>query len=266
MYDTNHTNTHKHTPTHTGIHTPINTHTAFERFCQSKTDLLKLCCQFLVARDFEIVVKCISKLCRKACIPVMVPRVRFIGDRIMWEKEDVRPHIKTVSCIDFTWMNDVDMQLLIGLRHLQIKDRFISTPYFEDWKIPDQITHLTLMDYFNQPIVAGVLPTGLHTLVFGPCFNQPIVPGVLPPRLHTLKMGQSFDQHFAPGSLPPKLHTLILGECYNQQIGDNVLPPSLKRLSLPTSANTTITEEMMEMDDLLSFTYSRKMNKKRNHP
>jgi hypothetical protein len=223
--------------------------------------MLKVCCQFLEAEDVERVVKCLSKLCRTTCIPVMVPRFRFRGEMLVSVKEDVLPHIKTLSCYDFLWMDEY-MALLIGLRHLKIRDNNISTPDFKDWKIPDQITHLTLEGKFDQPIVANVLPPSLHTLVFGPYFNQPIVPGVLPAGLHTLEFGIYFRQKFAPGSLPSNLHTLTLGDLYNQELslGDNVLPPSLTRLDRPYS-----------YDDLLRIYYSGGVHhmstyKKRKHP
>jgi hypothetical protein len=192
----------------------------------------------------------LSSICRRACIPVMVPRIKFKGESIEYNDAFIQQYITRVVCHELDWMRL--MPRLIRLRHLVIRYKKYITPLIQDWHLPDQITHLVLTHHFNQSLVAGVLPPNLHSLVLGPEFNQPIVANVLPTELHTLVLGQSFNQPIAAGVLPTKLRILVFGNGFHQPIDQNVLPRSLQQLTLSYRYNHPFTDDMLETD--LCFT------------
>ena len=45
------------------------------------------------------------------------------------------------------------------------------------------LRELAFDQYFNKPLIAGVLPAGLTSLTFGRYFNQPLATGVFPTSL-----------------------------------------------------------------------------------
>lgn len=118
--------------------------------------------------------------------------------------------------------------------------------------LPSSVTHLTLFDKLNQPImhlnsqlkslVVGNssnqsidhLPATLSKLRLGTYFNQPI--DCLPLHLTKLKLGWDFNQPV--DHLPSSLQVLRLGHCFNQPIIS--LPPNLQSLRLGWKFNQSI--------------------------
>ena len=83
----------------------------------------------------------------------------------------------------------------------------------------------------NEPLVIGVLPSGLKQLTFGHQFNQPLMEGVLSSNLEQLTFGSSFNQPLVEGVLPSSLEQLTFDFEFNQQLEKGVLPSNLKQLT-----------------------------------
>ena len=86
-------------------------------------------------------------------------------------------------------------------------------------KIPDNTTHLTFGDEFNQPV--DNLPNSITLLIFGENFNQPV--DNLPNSIKHLSFGLYFNQPL--DNLPNSIISINFGAKFNQSI-DN-LPNSL---------------------------------------
>eukprot|EP01133_Synstelium_polycarpum_P009151 gene9151-10736_t len=84
---------------------------------------------------------------------------------------------------------------------------------------------------FNQPLVAGLLPTTVISLRFGERYNQPLQPGLLHEGLKKLKFGHDFNQHIKHGDIPSTLIKLNLGFDYNKPFVPGLLPEGLKILT-----------------------------------
>jgi len=122
-------------------------------------------------------------------------------------------------------------QLPQNLTHLTLGDRFNQS--IGRYVLPPSLTHLTLRDGFNQSIGRYVLPPSLTHLRFGDGFNQSIGQDVLPPSLTHLEFGKQFNQPLAQGllsNLPNLLHLEfgVLG--FDQPLGPGMLPPNLMHL------------------------------------
>ncbi|GAM18376.1 hypothetical protein SAMD00019534_015510, partial [Acytostelium subglobosum LB1] len=88
--------------------------------------------------------------------------------------------------------------------------------------LPPTLTHLTLGDYFNQPLTSGLLPDSLIELHIGNSFDHPILG--LPNSLTILTISDKFDQPLT-SRLLPQLTKLKLGNSFRQ-----LLPGSMKSL------------------------------------
>ena len=73
---------------------------------------------------------------------------------------------------------------------------------------------------------AGLLPSSLTHLTFGPKFNHSISAGVLPASVTHLSFGSGFQQPLSVVVLPQSLKLLILGRLYDPSLLDS-LPKSV---------------------------------------
>jgi hypothetical protein len=104
-------------------------------------------------------------------------------------------------------------------RRDMVRRMFITWwPKLEPGQLPQNLTHLTLGDGFNQSIGRYVLPPSLTHLTLGPGFNKSIGRYVLPPSLTHLRFGDGFDQFIGQDVLPPSLTHLEFGERFNQPL------------------------------------------------
>ncbi|GAM17307.1 hypothetical protein SAMD00019534_004820 [Acytostelium subglobosum LB1] len=134
--------------------------------------------------------------------------------------------------------------------------------------LPASLKVLILEDAFNQPLMAGTLPSsltkldlnynfqheipasgdlpsGLLRLSFGHLYNAPLMPGVLPPTLIRLKLGACFNREIRVGLLPSSLQSLKFGFNFNQHLPPGCLPQSLKHLTLGWEYIQLITEDSL---------------------
>jgi hypothetical protein len=121
---------------------------------------------------------------------------------------------------------------------IKLKTKYIPT---EVNVLPQSLTHLTILDHFNQPIGVDVLPKNLTHLVFHTySFNQPIEVDVLPKNLTHLTFGSGFNRLIGVDVLPKNLTHLTFGNDFNEPIGVDVLPKKLTHLTFGSSFNRLI--------------------------
>lgn len=140
-----------------------------------------------------------------------------------------------------------DPILFCNLKELSLN---ISPMQFTKFGLPENLTKLTLGEYFvqpldtlpknltylafdisfNRPITKNILPETLEDLELSFCFNQPIEKYVLPESLLTLKLGHEFNQPLGTDVLPKNLTVLIFRETYNIPLASGVLPDKLTHL------------------------------------
>lgn len=112
------------------------------------------------------------------------------------------------------------------------------------------LTHLTSVDVFNQPLDDVTFPPTLKHLTFGVAFDQPLQNVSLPPALTHLTLGNCFNQPLGTPvstklkfaycfdqpnpldhvTLPSALNYLTFGEKFNQPLDNVTLPTSLTHL------------------------------------
>lgn len=85
---------------------------------------------------------------------------------------------------------------------------------------------------YNHPFDVGVFPNSLTILNFGNDFNQPLEAGVLPCSLISLVMGRSFNQLLVPGVFPNSLTNLHMAEWFDKPLVHGVFPNSLTSLTM----------------------------------
>jgi hypothetical protein len=99
-------------------------------------------------------------------------------------------------------------------------------------KLPESLTHLILGFHFNQPV--DKLPKSLTHIEFSHIFNQPV--NKLPSSLTHIKFGYEFNQPV--NNLPDSLTHLTLGFCFNQPV--DKLPNGLKYVKFGYTFNKSI--------------------------
>ncbi len=98
-------------------------------------------------------------------------------------------------------------------------------------QIPQNVTHLTFEDDFNQPLVSGVIPNSVTHLTFGWSFNQPLTQGVtcvIPNSVTHLTFGENFNQ---PLVVPNSVTHLTFGRSFNQPLSTGAIPNSVTHLT-----------------------------------
>ena len=103
--------------------------------------------------------------------------------------------------------------------------------------IPAGVILLNLGDFFNEPLLPGVLPTTLRELIISRSFNQPLRPGSLPDGLQVLvfNVKAEFQQPLLPKVIPASVKAISMGSAYNQRIVAGAIPATVKWLRLPAS-------------------------------
>ena len=112
------------------------------------------------------------------------------------------------------------------------------------------------MGIFNQPLLEGVLPNNLHTLMIDNEYTQAISTKIFPENLHTLYIGKIFNT-IIKKILPPKLHTLDLGINYFKSINEEILPDSLQMIYLPSSSIKKYTKLTQKIFQSVPFNFPR---------
>lgn len=101
--------------------------------------------------------------------------------------------------------------------------------------LPDSITHLSLGNACNQPIIPGFIPNSVTHLTFGTKFNQLLIQNCIPDSVTHLLLSGDFNQLLIPGALPRSLKYLLMDRdnCkYNQPLVIvNIDSPSGQKIS-----------------------------------
>ena len=115
----------------------------------------------------------------------------------------------------------------VNLTHLTSVDVF-NQP-LDDVKFPATLKHLTFGVAFDQPLWNVSLPPALTHLIFGIRFNQPL----RTPATTKLKFAHCFDRPnpLDHVTLPSKLTHLTFGSNFDQPLDNVTLPPTLKHLT-----------------------------------
>lgn len=90
-------------------------------------------------------------------------------------------------------INVVNMMILSNMPNLR-KLNFGTSVNGLAYSLTNSLTHLTFGTFFNEPIMAGMLPRTLTHLVFGQRFNQQLI-SVLPESLKSLTLGCFLTNH-----------------------------------------------------------------------
>jgi len=112
--------------------------------------------------------------------------------------------------------------------------------------VPDNVTHLTFDDDFNQPLLS--IPPSVKYLAFGKKFNQPI--DFIPTSVTHLIFGDDFNQPIK--GIPESVVFLIFGYSFNQTIR-YCIPKSVKYLEFGDDFNQKIYEQSIS-DSLVCLT------------
>lgn len=128
----------------------------------------------------------------------------------------------------------INMRTCHTLRSLEIGEFFERPLTLND--IPKELTTLSfangpsVLSFFNQPILPGVLPATLKQLFLGHSFVHPLDEKVLPSSLRELHLGYKYDLPLCQIYFPPGLATLALGDKFQHEIKYGDLPDSLLTL------------------------------------
>lgn len=140
-----------------------------------------------------------------------------------------------VKCLTFRHNLDVELQ------EVPMSDVFLYSPNTSSIQflfanavtrhgpeiiIPESVTHLKFVQYFNQFLSSIRIPTSVTHMTFGQYFNQPL--DNIPNSVTHLTLGSSFNQPLE-NSIPASVQHLTFGYWFNQPLGMS-LPTSLTHL------------------------------------
>ncbi|EGC30906.1 hypothetical protein DICPUDRAFT_157314 [Dictyostelium purpureum] len=154
-----------------------------------------------------------------------------------------RKDLKRIKSVDFKFTIYSDG---FDISHIKTRNLAIGPIQCFPKTIPTTVTHLSLLDGFNQPLdfiphtvqalylhnikyqlTHGSVPSTVRSLSLHDGFDQPLK--FIPPSVYELFLG-NIKYQLKPGSIPATVANLILLDGFNQSL--NFIPDTVKRLSL----------------------------------
>jgi len=122
-----------------------------------------------------------------------------------------------------------------NITHLSFGDNFNQELNKGD--IPESVIYLNLGDKFNQELKEGVIPESVIHLNLGNKFNKPLKQKDIPNGVIHLKFSHFFNQLLKKGDIPESVMYLWFEKNFNQKLDKNILPKNILKILFHKNQN-----------------------------